>query len=162
MTVTDSQLRTATASIALTVKTPPPFVTIRTIQANKPSTYATQTVTTSGIVIGVKSNGFYLEAKNADTNPVTPEGILVYTGSTTLPSFVQVGAEVQVTGTVNTYPTTGLTPGNGDRRAADVYAAVDGQSAACADADYGGDGFACGWRSSSSRGLRGCGWRSIR
>ena len=55
-------------------------MTIRTIQANKPSTYATQTVTTSGIVVGVKSNGFYLEAKNADTTPVTPEGILVYTG----------------------------------------------------------------------------------
>src|SRR5580704_16856633 len=62
---------------------------------------------TSGIVIGVKSNGFYLEAKNADT----PEGILVFTSSTVLPSFVQVGAEVQVTGTVNTFPATGLIRG---------------------------------------------------
>jgi hypothetical protein len=111
VTVTDSQLRSASGSIALTVATPPQFVTIGTIQANKPSTYATQTVMTSGIVIGVKSNGFYLEAKNADTNPATPEGILVYTASTVLPSFVQVGAEVQVTGTVNTFPTTGLIRG---------------------------------------------------
>jgi hypothetical protein len=111
VTVTDSQLRSASGSIALTVTTPPQFVTIGTIQANKPSTYATQTVMTSGIVIGVKSNGFYLEAKNADTNPTTPEGILVYTGSTVLPSFVQVGAEIQVTGTVNTYPATGLIRG---------------------------------------------------
>lgn len=111
VTVMDSQLRSGSSSIALTVMTPPQFVTIGTIQANKPSTYATQTVTTSGIVIGVKSNGFYLEAKNADTNPTTPEGILVYTSSTVLPSFVQVGAEIQVTGTVNTYPTTGLIRG---------------------------------------------------
>ncbi|WP_213803920.1 lamin tail domain-containing protein [Granulicella sp. dw_53] len=111
ITVSDTQLRSASASIALTTTAAPSFVSIRTIQANKPSTYATQTVTTSGLVIGVKSNGFYLEAKDADTNPVTPEGILVYTGSTALPSFIQVGAEVQVTGLVATYPTTGLTPG---------------------------------------------------
>jgi predicted extracellular nuclease len=111
VSVMDTQVRTATATIALTVQTAPAFVTIRTIQATKPSTYATQTVTTSGIVVGVKSNGFYLEAKDADTNPVTPEGVLVYTGSTTLPAFVAVGAEVQLTGTVNTYPPTGLTPG---------------------------------------------------
>jgi predicted extracellular nuclease len=111
VTVTDSQLRSASGSIALTVTPPPQFVTIGTIQANKPSTYVTQTVMTSGIVIGVKSNGFYLEAKNADTNPATPEGILIYTGSTVLPSFVQVGAEVQVTGKVNTFPATGLIRG---------------------------------------------------
>src|SRR5439155_21327567 len=111
VTLSDPQLRSGSGSIALTVTTPPQFVTIGTIQANKPSTYATQSVMTSGIVIGVKSNGFYLEAKNADTNPATPEGILVYTGSTVLPSFVQVGAEVQVTGTVNTYPATGLIRG---------------------------------------------------
>jgi hypothetical protein len=109
--VTDAQLRTATASIALTANTPPAFVTIQTIQANKPSTYVTQTVTTSGIVVGVKSNGFYLEAKNADTTPVTPEGILVYTASTALPSFIQIGNEVQVTGKVAAFPATGLTPG---------------------------------------------------
>ena len=63
------------------------------------------------IVIGVKSSGFYIEAADADITPVTPEGILVYTGSTALPSYIAVGALVQVTGVVNTYPTTGLTPG---------------------------------------------------
>ena len=107
----DAQARTAMASIALTAQVPPPAVPIRTIQANKPSTYATQSLTTSGIVIGVKSNGFYLESKDADTNPTTPEGILVYTGSTAKPAFITVGAEVQVSGTVNTYPSTSLTPG---------------------------------------------------
>jgi hypothetical protein len=111
VTVMDSQLRSGSGSIALTVMTPPQFETIGTIQANKPSTFATQMVTTSGIVTGVRPDGFYLEAKNADTNPTTPEGILVYTASTVLPSFVQVGAEVQVAGTVNTFPTSGLIRG---------------------------------------------------
>jgi len=111
VTISDAQLRTTSVSIALTTQAQPSFATIRTIQANKPSTYATQTVTTSGIVVGVKSNGFYLESKDADTNPVTPEGILVYTGSTVLPSYIQIGNEVQVTGRVSTYPTSGLTPG---------------------------------------------------
>ena len=111
VTVMDSQLRSASGSIALTVLTPPQFVTIGTIQANKPSTFATQMVTTSGIVTGVRSNGFYLETKNADTTSATPQGIMVFTSSTVLPSFVQVGAEVQVAGTVNTFPTTGLIRG---------------------------------------------------
>lgn len=111
VTATDSQLRTAHANIALTVATPPPTVSIKAIQAAKPSPYASQTVTTSGIVIGVKSNGFYLEAMDADTSPTTPEGILVYTGSTAKPSYIAVGNEVEVTGTVSTYPTTALTPG---------------------------------------------------
>jgi predicted extracellular nuclease len=111
VTITDTQLRSASANIALTVQAQPSFVTIRTIQANKPSSYATQTITTSGIVVGVKSNGFYLESKDADTNPVTPEGVLIYTGSTALPSYIQIGAEIQVTGKVSTYPTTGPTPG---------------------------------------------------
>ena len=111
VTATDSQLRNGTSSIALTVSTAPPFVTIRTIQATKPSAYAAQAVTTSGIIVSVKTGGFYIEAPDADTTPTTPEGVLVYTGSTTLPSYIAVGANVQVTGTVNTYPTTGLTPG---------------------------------------------------
>jgi hypothetical protein len=107
----DAQARTAKASIALTTQTPPTETTIRTIQAQKPSAFVGQVVTTSGIVVGVRSNGFYLEAKDADVNPVTPEGIFVYTSST-MPSYIAVGAGVQVTGTVSTYPaaSTTLTP----------------------------------------------------
>ena len=111
VTATDAQLRTAHANIALTVATPPPTVSIKEIQSAKPSPYASQAVTTSGIVIGVKSNGFYIEATDASTNPASPEGILVYTGSTTNPSYIAVGNLVQVTGKISTYPTTGLTPG---------------------------------------------------
>lgn len=110
VTVTDAQARTATTSITLTVQAPPPTISIRGIQSSKPSAYVGQPITTSGIVVGVSSTGFYLEAKDADTHPVTPEGILVYTGSSTKPTYVTLGSEVQVTGTVSTYPTTSLTP----------------------------------------------------
>jgi predicted extracellular nuclease len=111
VTVMDQQMRSAHASIALTVAVPPPTVSIQEIQSAKPSPYATKAVTTSGIVVGVKSNGFYLEAKDASTNPTTPQGVLVYTGSTAKPSYIAIGSEVEVTGVVSTYPTTSLTPG---------------------------------------------------
>ena len=110
-TATDAQLRMAQATIALTVVTPPQTITIQQIQSAKPSLYASQSVTTSGIVVGVKSNGFYIEAKNANTSASTPQGVLVYTGSTVKPSYIAIGNEVQVSGKVSTYPTTGLTPG---------------------------------------------------
>ncbi len=110
VSVSDSQFRTASTSIGLTVNAAPPNVTIRAIQSAKPSPYAGHPVTTSGIVIGVRSSGFYIESRDADTTPSTPEGILVYTGATALPSFITIGAEVQVTGTVANYPPTSPTP----------------------------------------------------
>lgn len=109
VTAIDAQARLGTGSISLTTVTPPATVSIRTIQANKPSTYVSQTVTTSGIVIGVKSNGFFLEAKDADTNPVTPEGIFVFTSSAP-PASAQIGTELQLTGKVATFPVAAVTP----------------------------------------------------
>lgn len=106
----DSQLRKASSSISLGVTTAPNTISIQQIQAAKPSPYVGQVITTSGIVVGVRSAGFYLEAKDADTNPTTPEGIYVYTGSTVKPSYIALGAEVQVSGKISTYPTTSLTP----------------------------------------------------
>ena len=108
--VLDAQLRTVTTSIGLTVQTAPPIVSIRSIQSAKPSPYAGQTITTVGIVVSVRASGFYLEAPDADTNPTTPEGLLVYTGSSAKPSYIALGAEVQVTGKVANYPSTTLTP----------------------------------------------------
>jgi predicted extracellular nuclease len=110
VTVTDAQLRSVSKSIALAVQTAPPIVSIRSIQSAKPSPYSGQTITTTGIVVGVRSSGFYLEAADADTNPVTPEGILIYTGSSAKPSYITVGALVQVTGKIASYPSTSLTP----------------------------------------------------
>lgn len=110
VTATDAQTRMAQTTIALTVVIPPPTVSIQQIQSAKPSPYVGQAVTTSGIVVGVKSNGFYLEAKDASTTASTPQGVLVYTGSTAKPLYIVVGNEVQVSGKVSTYPPTGLTP----------------------------------------------------
>ncbi len=87
----------------------PPTVAIHTIQGVKSTTastvspYAGQAVTTTGVVTTVLSNAFFLQARDvdADTNPLTPEGIEVFTSSR---PTVAVGAYVQVSGTVQTYP----------------------------------------------------------
>lgn len=110
VSVRDAQMRTASASIALAVAAPPPTVSIRAIQAAKPSSFAGQTVNTTGVVIGVRSSGFYLEALDADTHPATPEGLYVYTGTSPKPEFVAVGAVLQVSGKLSTYPSSAVTP----------------------------------------------------
>lgn len=106
----DAQLRTAAGSISLTVQTAQAVTTINAIQATKPSQYVGQTVTTSGIVVGVRASGFYLEVRNPDANPTTPEGLYVYSGSAAKPAFIALGNEVQVTGKISTYPAAALTP----------------------------------------------------
>ena len=58
-----------------------------------------QAVVTRGIVTGVKSSGFFLQAAEADADPATSEGIAVFTGSAPPPAAA-VGNEVQVAGTV--------------------------------------------------------------
>ena len=112
--VTDSQLRTGTTSANLTVTAPVSFVPIHTIQgsmgtgATAPtgSSYVGQVVQTSGIVTGVLVNGYYIQARDnaVDSDPTTPEGIFVHTGSGAVPSTATVGSEVQVSGTVSLYP----------------------------------------------------------
>src|SRR5205823_13905900 len=53
----------------------------------------------------VLSNGFFIQARDsdADSNPLTPEGIEVFTGNP-VPSAAVVGSYVSVTGTVATFP----------------------------------------------------------
>jgi hypothetical protein len=77
-------------------------VNIHAIQTDLPaSPYLGQSVTTSGIVIGVLSDGFYIENPESDwdSSVATAEGIYVYTPSG-IPSNAVVGYELQVTGTV--------------------------------------------------------------
>jgi uncharacterized protein len=61
-------------------------------------------VYTRGIVTGVKSAGFFLQARDADADadPASSEGIYVYTGSAP-PAAAAVGNEVRVSGTVLEY-----------------------------------------------------------
>jgi predicted extracellular nuclease len=105
-TVTDTQLDSVpTVGIQLTVQQQLPLTPIHTIQGTPPATtssYIGQTVNISGIVTGVRSTGFYIQAKDsdADANLATPEGIYVYTVTAPQTTYVAVGNNLQVTGVV--------------------------------------------------------------
>lgn len=60
-----------------------------------------QVVTTTGIVTGLRSNGFFIETPDAqqDSNPNTSEGIFVFTSSAP-PAAAAIGNSVAVTGTI--------------------------------------------------------------
>jgi predicted extracellular nuclease len=59
------------------------------------------TVSTSGIVTGLRTNGFFVQEPDAsvDADPATSEGIFVFTSSAP-PAAAALGNRVQVTGTV--------------------------------------------------------------
>jgi len=105
-TVTDTELDSiAVVSIPLTVILQLPLTPIHTIQGTPPTTtsgYIGQMVNISGIVTGVRSTGFYIQAKDsdADTNLATPEGIYVNTVTAPPTAYVAVGNNIQVSGTV--------------------------------------------------------------
>ncbi len=92
----------ATASLTVTDNDTAPTVRIRDIQgAAHTSPLVGQTVTAvPGIVTVVRSNGFYLQDPNPDTNDATSEGIFVFTSSA---PTVSVGDSVQVNGTVTEF-----------------------------------------------------------
>jgi len=112
VTVTDAQSDHATANIGLTVNAPAVNLPIHTIQGSRSLTttsvspYAGQTVTTQGIVTGIGTAGYFIQVPDADadSDPSTPEGIYVYTGSGKVPAAAVIGNYVQVTGVISTYP----------------------------------------------------------
>ncbi len=68
-----------------------------------------QSVTTTGIVTAVDSNGFYLQDSTGDGDTATSDGIFVFTSSR--PSL-SVGNAVQVEGTVSEFTPGGASTGN--------------------------------------------------
>lgn len=75
---------------------------IYTIQGSgASSSYAGQTITTTGVVTKVNNNGFFIQDLTGDGNPATSDGVFVYATSN-LPS---VGNYVRVAGTVVEYNT---------------------------------------------------------
>jgi uncharacterized repeat protein (TIGR01451 family) len=82
---------------------PPPIVlTIPQIQGSgTASPYDGVSVTTSGIVTGRKTNGFFLQDPAGDADPATSDAVFVFTS--TAPSGVTVGDLVQVTGEVSEF-----------------------------------------------------------
>ncbi|MEO0933925.1 MAG: Ig-like domain-containing protein, partial [Cyanobacteria bacterium J06641_2] len=68
-----------------------------------------ESVTTTGIVTAVDTNGFYLQDATGDNNNATSDAIFVFTGSA--PGVV-VGNEVEVSGTVSEFTPGGTNTGN--------------------------------------------------
>jgi predicted extracellular nuclease len=100
-TITDAQLRFSSTSIPLFIEPEP--IAIHDIQGSgDTSPYEGQLVSTSGIVTGVKYNGFFLQTPDAyvDSDPNTSEGVFVFTSSA---PAVAVGDDVKVVGTVQEY-----------------------------------------------------------
>jgi uncharacterized protein len=80
-------------------------VPIHTIQGSgNSSPFASNVVSTSGIVTGVKSNGFFIQEADAgaDADPNTSEGIFVFTSSAR-PAAASVGNSVSVMGLVQEF-----------------------------------------------------------
>jgi len=103
VTIVDAQARAGAATIGLRVE--PAVIAIHAIQGSgSASPYAGQVVATTGLVTGRKSNGFFLQAPDAeaDADPATSEGIFVFTSSAP-PAGAAVGNEVRVAGTVQEY-----------------------------------------------------------
>ncbi|HEV7474909.1 MAG TPA: DUF4214 domain-containing protein [Pyrinomonadaceae bacterium] len=78
---------------------------IHTIQGNgSTSPLAGNAITTSGIVTGLRSNGFFLQEPDAsvDADPNTSEGIFVFTSSAP-PAAAAIGNSVTVGGTVQEF-----------------------------------------------------------
>ncbi len=70
------------AAAPATAELPEDLTPIYLIQGDGPSTpMSRQRVSTFGLVIGVQSNGFYLQDPTGDGNPETSDGIFVYTSS---------------------------------------------------------------------------------
>ena len=72
------------------------------------SPYANTNVITSGVVTKINNNGFFIQDPVGDGNPLTSDGIFVFTGTTAYPA-VALGNLVEVTGLVIEF-NTGTSP----------------------------------------------------
>jgi predicted extracellular nuclease len=102
ISISDAQGRSGSATITLTVTAAPLNLSIHDIQGpGDTSPVAGRLVSTTGIVTGVKSNGFFIQNPDSavDADPNTSEGVFVFTSSRPT-AVATVGNLVQVTGTV--------------------------------------------------------------
>ena len=94
-----------TPSVANQCPLPPVAVAIHDVQGSGAfSPHEGDNVTVSGLVTALKSNGFFLQAPDADADadPATSEAVFVFTGSAP-PAAAVVGNEVDVTGVVSEF-----------------------------------------------------------
>ena len=105
ISISDAQGRSGSATITLIVTTAPLNLSIHDIQGSgDTSPVAGRLVSTTGIVTGVKSNGFFIQNPDSavDADPNTSEGIFVFTSSRPT-ATATVGNMVQVVGTVSEF-----------------------------------------------------------
>lgn len=97
----DPSPQTTTCNLAITVSAAINYTPIYTIQgAARQSPLVGQSVTTEGVVIGIKSNGFFIQDPNGDGNSATSDGIFVFIGNVTPPTL---GHRVRVVATVQEF-----------------------------------------------------------
>ena len=104
---TNSDAQTASCSLAVTIAGITPIYSIQ--GSGDKSPLEGQTVLTSGVVTKVNNNGFFLQDLVGDGNPLTSDGIFVFTSST---PTVSAGQRIQLSGQVaefNTGATSGRT-----------------------------------------------------
>ncbi len=101
-TILDAQSRSASASISYVIYDVAPIHSIQ--GSGDQSPMVGKVVQTSGIVTGIKSNGFFIQAPESeyDDDPNTSEAIHVFTSSAP-PGVAAVGNLVSVLGTVAEY-----------------------------------------------------------
>ncbi len=106
--VIDAVLTIVTKPFAITIISAPcspPTHTIAQIQGSgNLSPYVGNAETTSGIVTGMRSNGFFMQTPDAniDADPNTSEGIFVFTSSAP-PAAAAIGNSVCVTGIITEF-----------------------------------------------------------
>ncbi|HET8889234.1 MAG TPA: PxKF domain-containing protein [Candidatus Angelobacter sp.] len=105
ISISDAQGRSGSATITLVVTTAPLNLSIHDIQGSGDvSPFAGRLISTTGIVTGVKSNGFFIQNPDSatDADPNTSEGVFVFTSSRPT-ATATVGNMVQVVGTVSEF-----------------------------------------------------------
>lgn len=96
----NSDAQTASCSFTVTIAGLTPIPSIQGSGATSP--FNGQTVLTSGVVTKVNSNGFFLQDPVGDGNPLTSDGIFVFTSTT---PTVGAGQKVQLSGMVTEFNT---------------------------------------------------------
>jgi uncharacterized protein len=101
----NSDAQTASCSFTVTIAGITPIYSIQGSGAKSP--FEGQTVVTTGVVSQLNSNGFFLQDPVGDGNPLTSDGIFIYTGAT---PTVSTGQRLQLSGQVSEF-NTGATSG---------------------------------------------------
>lgn len=97
---TNNDSQNASCNISVTVGNVLAYTPIYSIQGTGATAALTGVQTTQGIVTKVNNNGYYLQDETGDNNPLSSDGIFVFTN--TVPT-VSVGQKLQVTGTVSEF-----------------------------------------------------------